>query len=69
VGGESVRRKTVALVVLLLVMVGACYVTSAPLTVAPGMPLSLFGIMSSFGGTAVAFAGDPVPGGGSAGGD
>lgn len=67
-GGESVRRKTVVLVVLLLVMVGACYVTSAPLTVAPGMPLSLFGILSSFGGTAVTFA-DPVPGGGSAGGD
>jgi len=63
-----VRRKTVALVVLLLVMVGACYVTSAPLTVAPGMPLSLFGFLSSFGGTAVALC-DPVPGGSNGGGD
>lgn len=62
------RKKTAALVVLLLVMASACYVTSAPLTVAPGMPLNLFGFLSSFGGTAVTFA-DPVPGGGSAGGD
>lgn len=67
-GGESVRKKTAALVVLLLVMAGACYVTSVPLTVAPGMPLSLFGFLSSFGGMAVTFA-DPVPGGGAGGGD
>lgn len=62
------RKKTTALLVLLLVMAGACYVTSVPLTVAPGMPLSLFSFLSSFGGTAVAFA-DPVPGSGGAGGD
>jgi hypothetical protein len=62
-----VRRTKVALLVLMLLMAGACYVTSAPLTVAPGMPLSLFGFLSSFGGIAVTFA-DPVPGGGAGGG-
>ena len=61
------RKRKVALVVLMLIMAGACYVTSASLTVAPGMPLSLFGFLSSFGGTAVAFC-DPVPGGGGGGG-
>ncbi len=62
------RKKTAALMVLLLVMAGACYVTSAPLSVAPSASLSLNSFFNSFFGSVVAFA-DPVPGGGGPGGD
>ena len=62
------RKKTAALMVLLLVMASACYVTSAPLSVAPGASLSLHGFVYSFLGTNVAFA-DPVGGNGDPGGD
>lgn len=56
------RKKTAALMLLLLVMAGACYVTSSPLSVAPGAALSLNGFLGSFLGTIAALA-DPVPGG------
>jgi hypothetical protein len=64
-----VRRKTTALVVLLLIMACTCYVTSAPLSVAPSASLSLYSFLNSFSGTAVTFAGDPVGGGPGGGGD
>lgn len=63
------RKKTAALVVLLVIMAGACYATSAPLSVAPSASFSLYGFLNSFGSTAVTFAGDPVGGGGDPGGD
>ena len=57
-------KKTATLMVLLLVMAGICYVTSAPLSVAPGASLSLYEFIGSTLGISMVFAGDPVPGGG-----
>lgn len=56
-------KKTAALMVLLLVMAGAYYVTSSALSVAPGASLSLFEFLSSLTGISMVLA-DPVPGGG-----
>jgi len=55
-------KKTAALMVLLLVMAGAYYVTSSALSVAPGASLSLFEFISSLTGVSMALA-DPVSGG------
>lgn len=55
--------KKIALVILLLVMVGACYLTSPALSVAPGAAFSLHGFLSSLTGVGMALA-DPVSGGG-----
>ena len=62
------RKNTAALIVLLLVMAGACYVTSPALSVAPGATFSLNGFISSLTGISMALA-DPVGGGGSGGND
>ena len=62
------RKKTAALIVLLLVMAGAFYVTSPALSVAPGASFSLNGFIGSLTGTSMALA-DPVPGTGSGGND
>jgi hypothetical protein len=59
-------KKKAALMVLLLVMAGAYYVTSSALSVAPGASLSLFEFISSLTGISMALA-DPVNGGGSGG--
>lgn len=55
-------KKTAALMVLLLVMAGAYYVTSSALSVAPGASLSLYEFISSLTGVSMALA-DPVSGG------
>lgn len=62
------RKRTAALILLLLVMAGACYVTSPALSVAPGAAFSLNGFISSITGMSMALA-DPVPGTGSGGND
>lgn len=62
------RKKTAALMVLLLVMASSCYVTSASFSVAPGASLSLYDFLYSFLGSNVALA-DPVGGTGNPGGD
>ena len=62
------RKKTVAFLVLLVVMANAFYVVSETLTTAPVEPFSLCSFIEAFGKTAVAYA-DPVPGGGGSGGD
>jgi len=60
------KGKTVAFVVLLVIMAGSIYATSAPTTIAADLPTSLFEFFSYIGGAPVALA-DPVPGGGSGG--
>ena len=60
------RKKTAALIILLLAIAGACYMTSPALSVAPGATFSLNGFISSLTGMIMAFA-DPVSGGGSGG--
>ena len=62
------RSKTVALLVLVIIMFGAVYATSAPVVVSPGAPVGLYGFLNSLCGTSVVF-GDPIPGGGIPGGD
>ena len=54
-------KKTAALMVLLLVMAGAYYVTSSALSVAPGATFSLNVFLSSLTGINMALA-DPVDG-------
>ena len=61
-------KKKTALVLLLLVMAGACYLSSPALSVAPGASFSLNGFISSLTGVSMALA-DPVPGTGSGGND
>jgi hypothetical protein len=63
-----VNRKKVAFVILLLIIAGTFYVTSAPLSVSPDEPMNLFNIFSSLCGTSLALC-DPVPGSGGSGGD
>lgn len=58
--------KKTALVIFLLVVAGACYLTSPALSVAPGAAFSLHGFVSSLTGVSMALA-DPVQGGGSGG--
>jgi len=58
-----VKSKTVALLVLVIIMFGAVYATSAPVVVSPGASVSLYGFLESLCGTSVVF-GDPVPGSG-----
>lgn len=62
------KGKTVAFVVLLVIMAGSIFATSVPTTIAADLPTSLFEFFCSLGGTPVALA-DPVPGGGGPGGD
>ena len=62
------RKKTAALMALLLVMAGAYYVTSSALSVAPGATFSLNGFISSLTGINMALA-DPVSGCGPGGND
>lgn len=63
-----VKSKTVALLVLVIIMFGAVYATSAPVVVSPGAPVGLYGFLNSLCGTIVVF-GDPVPGSPGSGGD
>jgi len=68
VGGETVKVKTVAIVVLLVLSVGTVLLTSVqPAILGTETVSGFFDIMSSFGGTIVALA-DPIPGGGGSGG-
>jgi hypothetical protein len=68
VGGETVKGKTVAIVVLLVLSVGTVLLTSVqPAILGTETVSGFFDIMSSFGGTIVALA-DPIPGGGGSGG-
>jgi hypothetical protein len=53
-------------VVLLVIMAGSIFATSAPTTIVSELPTSLFEFFCSLGGAPVALA-DPVPGGGSGG--
>ncbi len=62
------KGKTVAFVVLLVIMAGSIYATSAPTTIAADLPASLLEFFSSLGGAPVAFA-DPVGGGPGSGGN
>ena len=62
------KSKTVAFVVLLIIMTGALYATSTPIEVSSDEPVSLYDFVNSLLGTSAAL-GDPVPGSGSAGGD
>lgn len=62
------KSKTVALLVLLIVMAGAFYATSAPIEVSVEGPVSLFDFFGSLCSTSVVLC-DPVPGTGSSGGD
>lgn len=62
------KCKTVAFVVLLIIMAGAFYATSTLIEVAPDEPVSLYDFVNSLLGTCAAL-GDPVPGTGSSGGD
>jgi hypothetical protein len=63
-----VKVKTVAFVVFLVIMAGSVYATSAPTTIAAGLPTSLFEFFCSLGGAPMTLA-DPVGGGGGTGGD
>jgi len=63
-----VKVKTVAFVVLLVIMAGSVYATSVPTTIAADLPTSLFEFFSLLGGAPVALA-DPVGGGGGTGGN
>ncbi len=62
-----VKGKTVAFFVLLVIMAGSIYATSAPTTIAADLPTSLFEFFFSLGGAPMALA-DPVPGGPGSGG-
>ena len=62
------KSKTVAFVVLLVIMAGAFYATSTPIEVSSDESVSLYDFVNSLLGTCSAL-GDPVPGTGSAGGD
>jgi len=62
------KSKTVAFVVLLIIMAGAFYATSTPIEVSSDEPMSLYDFVSSLLGTCAALC-DPVPGTGSSGGD
>ena len=62
------RKKTVALVILLVLMAGTICMTSATLAVSPSASVNLYGFITSICSPVVAFA-DPVPGGSSGGGD
>ena len=62
------KSKTVAFVVLLIIMAGAFYATSAPIEVSVEGPVSLLDFFGSLCGTSVALC-DPVPGSGGSGGD
>jgi hypothetical protein len=63
-----VKSKTVAFVVLLIMMTGALYAISTPIEVSSDEPVSLYDFVNSLLETSTAL-GDPVPGTGSAGGD
>jgi hypothetical protein len=63
-----VKSKTVAFVVLLIMMTGALYATSTPIEVSSDEPVNLYNFVNSLLGTSTAL-GDPVPGTGSSGGD
>jgi hypothetical protein len=63
-----VKSKTVALLVLLIVLAGTLHATSAPIEVSSDEPMSLYDIFAFLFGTSVAL-GDPVPGSGGSGGD
>ena len=60
------KGKTVAFVVLLVILAGSIYATSAPTTIAADLPTGLFEFF--LGGTPMALA-DPVPGGSGSGGN
>jgi hypothetical protein len=62
------KGKTVAFVVLLVIMAGSIYATSVPTTIAADLPTGLLEFFCSLGGAPVALA-DPVSGGGGTGGD
>ncbi len=62
------KGKTVAFVVLLVIMAGSIFATSASTTFIADLPTGLFEFFCSLGGAPVALA-DPVPGGGSGGND
>ncbi len=64
---KYVKVKTVAFVVLLVIMAGSIYATSAPTTIAADLPTGLFEFFFSLGGAPMALA-DPVPGGSGTGG-
>lgn len=67
-GGETVKGKTLALVILLVLSVGTVLLTSVqPAVLGTEAVSGFFEIFSSFGGTMVALA-DPIPGGGGSGG-
>lgn len=66
---KLLKGKTVALLVLLVIMVGAFFVTSEySTTVVPGKQESSFSFLESLCKTIVVL-GDPVPGGSGGGGD
>jgi hypothetical protein len=54
-------KKKAAFLILLLVIAGACYLTSPAISIAPGASFSLFKFLSLFMDSGVALA-DPVPG-------
>ncbi len=58
--------KKIALLFLVLVITGACVLTSPALSVAPGAAFSLSGFVNSLMGVSMALA-DPVGGGASGG--
>lgn len=63
------RRKTVAFVILLVVLASAYCITSVShMTVAMDGPLTLFDFFKALGTTAMVL-GDPVPGGSGSGGN
>ncbi len=61
------RKKTVALVLMFVIMAGSIYATAAPVTVNPGEPVYLEDYLESLAGTSMVI-GDPVPGTGGGGG-
>lgn len=62
------KSKTVALLVLLIVMAGTLHATSASIEVSSDEPMSLYDVFASLFGTNVVLC-DPVPGTGGSGGD
>ena len=65
---NSVKGKTIAIVLLLLIASGSLIATSASTAISINQPFSIFSILSTLGQTAVALA-DPVGGGPGGGGD
>lgn len=61
------KGKTVAFVILLVILAGSIFATSAPVTFVADLPVSLFEFFSMLG-IPMALA-DPVGGGGGGGGD